>query len=167
MEHFMHRVKARQTVRVVSCVFLMVFLGLVQAQTKTDFSGTWKVNTSKSDFGPMPPPDSRVEKVTQQDPDLKVNVASTGGPMGDMTYDVSYNTEGKETTNTVAGNEIKSTAKWDGAELAIESKGSFNGTDFTSKERWGLSSDGKELTKASHISSAMGEMDVKLVYEKQ
>ena len=29
---------------------------LLAAQTKPDFSGTWKVNVQKSDFGPFPTP---------------------------------------------------------------------------------------------------------------
>ena len=163
----MRSLTTRPLIRLCSFGLLTIAVGLIQAQAKTDFSGTWKVNASKSDFGPMPPPDSRTEKITQQDPDLKANVASTGGPMGDMTYDVMYNTDGKETTNNVAGGEFKSVAKWDGDELVIETKGSINGTDFTAKDRWTLSSDGKTLTRASHLSSAMGEADVKMVFDKQ
>ena len=157
----------RQTTRLFSLALLTLALGLVQAQAKTDFSGTWKLNTGKSDFGPMPPPDSMTQKITHQDPSLKANVATTGGPQGDMNYDISYTTDGKECVNTVAGNEFKSTLKWEGDELVVDTKGSFSGTDFTSKDRWTLSADGKTLTRAQHISSAMGEADMKMVFEKQ
>jgi len=146
---------------------LVVAVGVVQAHAKADFSGTWKIDSSKSDFGPMPPPDSVTEKITHQDPDLKANVASTGGAMGDMTYDVNYTTDGKECTNTFAGNEFKSTVKWEGEELVIDTKGKFNDSEFTSKDRWSLSSDGKTLTMARHVSSAMGEADMKMVFVKQ
>ena len=148
-------------------VILTMVLGVVLAQAKTDFSGTWKINAAKSDFGPMPPPDSMTEKITHQDPDLKANVATTGGAMGDMTYDVSYSTDGKETTNTVAGNDFKSTAKWEGDDLVIDTKGKFNDTEFSSQDRWALSSDGKTITVTRHVSSAMGDADMKLVFEKQ
>jgi hypothetical protein len=148
-------------------VILTMALGVVLAQAKTDFSGTWKINATKSDFGPMPPPDSMTEKITHQDPDLKANVATTGGAMGDMTYDVSYSTDGKETTNTVAGNDFKSSAKWEGDELVIDTKGKFNDNEFTSQDRWALSSDGKTITVTRHVSSAMGDADMKLVFEKQ
>jgi hypothetical protein len=67
----------------------------------------------------------------------------------------------------VGDNEFKSTMKWDGDDLAVDTKGSFGGTDFTSKDRWTVSSDGKTLTIVRHISSAMGEADMKEVYEKQ
>ena len=163
----MHSITTRQSIRMFSLGLLALSLGLVHAQASSDFSGSWKMNSSKSDFGPLPPPDSRTEKITQQDTSIKDSIASTGGMGGDQAYDVTYDTTGKEVTNTVAGNDFKSTAKWDGDELVIETKGSFNGTDFTSKDRWTLSSDGKTLTRATHLSSAMGEADMKLVFDKQ
>jgi hypothetical protein len=156
----------RQTTRLFSLTLLTLALGFVQAQAKTDFSGTWKLNASKSDFGQMPAPDSMTQKITHQDPSLKVNVASTGG-MGDMTYDFSYTTDGKECVNHMGDNEFKSTLKWDGDDLVVDIKGSFGGTDFTAKDRWTLSGDGKTLTITQHFSSAMGEGDVKEVLDKQ
>jgi len=156
----------RQTTRLFSLTLLTLALGFVQAQAKTDFSGTWKLNAGKSDFGQMPAPDSMTQKITHQDPSLKVNVASTGG-MGDMTYDFSYTTDGKECVNHMGDNEFKSTLKWDGDDLVVDIKGSFGGTDFTAKDRWTLSGDGKTLTITQHFSSAMGEGDVKEVLDKQ
>ena len=41
-----------QVIRLFSFTLLAVTLGLVQAQAKTDLSGTWKVNAGKSDFDP-------------------------------------------------------------------------------------------------------------------
>ncbi len=163
----MRNLTIRQCIRALAPILLCAAFGLAPALAKSDYSGTWKLNTGKSDFGPMPPPDSVTEKITHQDPDLKANVASTGGPMGDMTYDVTYNTEGKETTNSLGGNDFKSTAKWEGDDLVIDTKGKFNDADVTSKDHWTLSGDGKILTVSRHFSSAMGEADMKMVFEKQ
>jgi hypothetical protein len=157
----------RQTSRLFSLTLVTLAFGLVQAQAKSDFSGTWKLNTGKSDFGQMPAPDSVIEKITHQDPTLKANVATTGGMQGDSTYDVSYTTDGKECVNHMGENEFKSTLKWEGDELVVETKGSFGGNEFTAKGRWSLSSDGKMLTVTQHFSSAMGEGDVKEVFDKQ
>lgn len=157
----------RQFTKLLSFTLLTATFGLVQAQAKTDFSGTWKINAGKSDFGPMPAPDSMTQKITHEDPSLKANVSTTGGMQGDMTYDVVYTTDGKECVNKLADNEFKSTLKWEGDELVVDTKGSFSGTDFTSKDRWTLSSDGKTMTVARHISSAMGDADMKLVFDKQ
>jgi hypothetical protein len=163
----MHGFTTRRSTVLFSLTLLTLALGLVQAQAKSDFSGTWKLNAAKSDFGPIPPPDSMTEKITHQDPVLKASVATTGGPQGDVNYDVNYTTDGKECVNSVAGNEFHSTLKWDGDDLVVDTKGSFNGNEFTSKDRWTLSADGKVLTVARHLSSAMGEADIKTVFEKQ
>ena len=66
--------------------------------------------------------------------------------MGEVTAELKYSTDGKETTNSIRGNEIKSTAKWEGDDLAVAGKGSFQGADITLNDRWSLSADGKTLT---------------------
>lgn len=152
--------------KVFASLLLTVAFGVVQAQAKPNLSGNWKVNVTKSDFGPMPAPDSQADKITHSDPDLKISVTSTG-QMGDLNYDLHYTADGKEATNTVMGNEMKSTAKWDGDDLVIDTTGNFNGTDFTAKDRWTLSEDGKTMTQARHISFAGGDGDMKIILEKQ
>jgi len=152
--------------RLACLSFLTAALTLATAQAKTDYSGTWKVDTSKSDFGPMPPPDSITEKIVHEDPSLKVNVAQVGG-QGDMTYDMVYTTDGKECVNTVGGNEFKTTLKWEGDNLVADTKGSFEGNEFTAKDQWVVSDAGKTMTVTRHISTSMGEFDMKLVFDKQ
>jgi len=57
--------------RVFFAALLAASWGLLQAQAKPNFSGTWKLNAGKSNFGPMPAPETRTDKITHQDPDLK------------------------------------------------------------------------------------------------
>lgn len=156
----------RQIGRLIGLMLLTAAIGVVQAQAKPNFTGTWKMNVGKSEFGSMPAPDSRTDKIGHEDPSLKDNVTQSG-QQGDMTSDLTYSTDGKQTTNTIRGNEFKSTAKWDGDELVIENKGAFNGQDVTLSDRWSLSADGKTITIMRHAVSPMGEMDQKLLLEKQ
>jgi hypothetical protein len=156
----------KSTFSIFSLALLALAFGLAQAQAKSDFSGTWKINAGKSEFGPMPPPDSMTEKIVHEDPSLKVNVVQTGGG-GDMTYDMVYTTDGKECVNHLGDNEFKSTLKWDGDDLVTDTKGSFDGNAFTAKDRWTLSDGGKTLTTQRHISTDGGDFDIKLVFEKQ
>ena len=114
----------------------------------------------------MPAPDSVVEKIAHQEPSIKVNFTQTGG-MGDISSDLAYTTDGKECVNNVGGNEFKSTLKWDGDDLVAETKGSFDGNDFVAKDRWVLTEGGKIMTVNRHISTADGEFEMKLVFEKQ
>jgi hypothetical protein len=154
------------TARLFSFVVLIGILGLVQGQAKSNFSGTWKLDTSKSDFGPLPSPDSMTETIVHKDPSLKVSLTQTGG-LGDITMDLSYTTDGAECVNHVRQNEIRSIFKWDGDDLVVDIKGKYGETDYKSKDRWTLSSDGKTLTITRHVSSPMGEADVKELFVKQ
>ncbi len=154
------------TLRLLCGALAAAAFGLVGAQAKPNFSGTWKVNVAKSDFGAIPAPDSRTDKIVHEDPDLK-DTMTQSGQMGEVTAELKYSTDGKETTNAIRGNEVKSTAKWDGDELTIAGKGSFNGSDVTLNDRWSLSADGKTLTIVRHVAGAMGETDQKIVLEKQ
>lgn len=163
----MRSMATSKTIRLFSFILVTLALAVVQAQAKSDFSGTWKLNVGKSELGPMPAPDSEIHKIAHQDPDMKVNVTSTGGPQGDMTYDVSYTTDGKECVNKMGDNEFKSTLKWEGDDLTFNTKGSFSGNEFTAQDKWTLAGEGKVLNVTRHISSAMGDLDMKLVFEKQ
>jgi hypothetical protein len=154
--------------RISSFALLTLAFGMLQAQAKSDFSGTWKGNNSKSDFGPMPAPDTFVEKIAHEDPSLKVHTAQTGGS-GDQTYDMTYTTDGKECLNHMGGtdNTIKTSLKWDGDDLVADSTGSYDGNDFTAKDRWTLSDAGKTLTVTRHVSAGGADFDIKMVLEKQ
>jgi hypothetical protein len=145
---------------------LAVVLLAIPAFAKVDLSGDWKMNVSKSDFGPFPAPISFTEKITHQDPALKILVKQTS-ERGERESEMNYSTDGKETTNEIRGNAMKCTAKWEGDVLTLEVKGSFNGSDFTIEERLSLSAEGKTLTVKRHMSSAMGEADQTMVLEKQ
>jgi hypothetical protein len=132
-----------------------------------NLSGTWKLNVAKSDFGQIPAPDSRTETIDDNEPSIKISSAWTGGPMGDgnMSYDLLTN--GKETTSSMFGTDAKSTANWEGSALVVDTKFQVQDSDVALKSKYELSPDGKTLNIASHISGPMGEMDMKMVYEKQ
>lgn len=145
---------------------LALALVVVPALAKPNFSGDWKANLSKSEFGPMPPPSSMSGKVTHEEPKLKL-VAKQSGERGDFEYEMNYLTDGTETTNEMRGNTMKSVAKWDGDELVINTKGTFGDNEVTIQDRMSLSADGKTLTLKRHFSSSMGEADQTLILEKQ
>jgi hypothetical protein len=134
---------------------------------KPNFSGTWKLNTAKSDFGPLPGPDSQTSIIEQNDPALKVNSKSTGGPQGDQNITLNFTTDGKETVNSVGGNDVKSTAAWEGNNLIINAKLKFQDQDVAIKYVWTLAPDGKTMTQDVHYTSPMGEADQKVIFDKQ
>jgi hypothetical protein len=153
--------------KLLSISFLLALpLVSVFAQPKTDFSGTWKLNVAKSDFGMLGGPTSRTDVITHKDPSLSDSVTAEGA-QGKLAYVVSYTTDGKEAVNKIGEREIKSTVKWSGNDLVVSSKLTYNDMPVTGEATWVLSPDGKTLTVTAHFTSSMGDADQKFVFEKQ
>jgi hypothetical protein len=132
-----------------------------------DFNGNWKLNSAKSEFGQFPAPGGMTQKVAHAEPKLSVQV-KMASDQGEFEFSSNYTTDGKECTNPgFGGAETKSTAKWDGESLVIETKGAFGDNAYTMKDKWTLSEGGKVLTVQRHFAGGMGEMDQKMVFEKQ
>jgi hypothetical protein len=131
-----------------------------------DLNGTWKANTAKSDFGPMPAPTSVVVKIEQKEPHIKSSTVISSD-QGEFTVETELATDGTETTNQFGPTSMKTKARWEGNALMVESKGSGDSGDFTSKEKWTLSEDGKTLTVVRSWSGPMGEATQNMIYEKQ
>jgi hypothetical protein len=134
------------------------------AQSKPDFSGTWKLDTARSNFGALPAPQSSTLKIEHKEPTFKM-VSITVGDSGERTYELSFTTDGKECTNFVGNIELKSVAKWDGNVLTMEHKAA--GGEVTVKDQWALSEDGKTLTVTRQWSGSQGETTQTLVHQKQ
>jgi hypothetical protein len=140
--------------------------GMAQAADKPDFSGDWKMDADKSVFGPMPPPTSMTRKIDHKDPDISVTEARSG-PQGDMNTTMKYSSDGKETTNSLMGNDVKSKAVWEGKTLVITSAANFGGADVKLTDKWTLAEDGKTLTDVLGISSPQGDFELTFVLIKQ
>jgi len=148
-------------------ILAILALAALPALAKPNFSGDWKLNTSKSAFGQMPAPDSMTIKITHDDPKL-TTATKQSSQMGDFDQQAAYTTDGKECANQgFGGSTTKSTVKWDGDTLVIETKGQFGDNEFTMTEKWSLSADGKSLTVARAFKSPMGEGEQKMVLDKQ
>jgi len=148
----------------LSMVFAGAFLLLgerAQAAGR-DLSGVWKLNAAKSDYGKFPAPLSVTRKITHNDPKMVLSTTQRG-PQGDVTSNLTYTTDGKESVN----GDSKGWAQWIGDKLMIESSREFQGATLKQKEIWTLSADGKTLTVDSHVSIPNGEFDVKQVFDKQ
>jgi hypothetical protein len=136
------------------------------AQSQPNFSGTWKVNVAKSDYGVLPPPESRTD-VIEHTGDTVKNSVSAVGQQGKQDYTLTFKTDGSESVNKIADNQAKITAKWDGPVLVVTIKLNLQGQDIDIQSKWALSGDGSTLTQNAHLATPMGEMDQKVVLEKQ
>src|SRR5689334_10306122 len=83
------------------------------AADKTNFSGQWKMNAAKSDFGIIPAPSVFDRKIDHKDPAINITTHQVG-QQGEQTLQTALRTDGKETINKYPAGESKSTAKWVG-----------------------------------------------------
>ena len=133
-----------------------------QAQTKTNVSGTWKMNRDKSKFAEGGP-DAITIKFEQKDGSLQ-EWLTIGGGQGDHTLELSYKTDGSQSAAQLDGQELKTMAKWEGDSLLIvitEPGGGIFSRKFTMAEG------GKAMTIAVHHTGGQGERDDTVFLEKQ
>jgi hypothetical protein len=133
-----------------------------------DFSGSWKLNTTKSTLGAefsMAPKDVII---VQNGNDLSVEKHSEFQGQEFVSTD-KFTLDGKECTNTVFQDmQKKSTCAWsdDKSSLNVVSKMSMgDGGDITINEVYKL--DGGSLVIESKSSSSFGDMAEKMVFDKK
>lgn len=143
---------------------LAVLAGTAAAADKPNYSGEWRMNPAKSTFGPMPAPISITRKVTHAEPSLVI-VEEQLGDAGAQNTTRKYTTDGKEMSFESQGAEITSSAVWDGNAIVVVSNVNVAGLQFV--DRMTVSEDGKTLTSAVHITSSQGDLDLKLVFDRQ
>ena len=155
-----------------ACAVLLLTTASAWAQDATpNFTGKWNLDIAKSDFGPMPPPESVVHVIDHKEPNLKV-VTTQKGPQGEVTNERILTTDGKENVNKVRmggpdPQEVKSTSKWNGKTLATAFKLEIQGNAIDVSDSWKLSDDGKVLTVVREFKSSQGDFVTTTVFNKQ
>ena len=163
----------KRTLALVTALAVVLAVG-VMAQGKTDFSGTWKRDAARSDApqmgrggpgGGAPPAGDITLTIAQTATEITIE-----RKMGETAQKSVYKLDGSESVNpSMRGGDVKSKAKWDGANLVIESTQtmSMGGNEMTinSKEIWSLGADGA-ITVETTRSTPRGDMTSKTVYVK-
>jgi hypothetical protein len=130
---------------------------------KPDFSGEWKMNAAKSNFGALPPPEFITRSITHVEPSLTI-VEEQRPAMGDEKVTRQYVTDGSPTTFMSGGATVKTSAVWKEKTLVVNSSVDEVGLSFV--DHMSLSDDGKTLTSAVRISSPQGDVDLTVVFER-
>lgn len=76
---------------------LFVAASTLRAQQDPDFSGTWKLNLAKSDYGDMQGPETRTDVIEQHDGQISENVTAEGRHRKQH-YTLTFATDGSLTT---------------------------------------------------------------------
>jgi len=153
--------KSRTSAALMIAAIVCLCASIVSAQTKPDFSGSWKMNREKSTFAGGGP-DNILIKIDHKEPAFAEDW-SLSTPNGERSFQAKYTTDGKETEQEVMGRTAKTSAKWEGAALVIEwhSEGSFF------KRKIILSADGKTMTKVVSHNDGGEQREDTVVFEKQ
>jgi len=98
-----------------TAVLVMAALAsMALAADKPNFSGDWKINTTKSNFGPIPPPTTYTRKVAHTEPTITIENTQTGTPLGDQHDKRTYTIDGTEISYQANGADVKAAMTWDG-----------------------------------------------------
>jgi hypothetical protein len=134
------------------------------AQQKPNFSGNWKMNQVKSNFGAVPAPDTFTRKIVHAEPSITID-EEQATPIGLQQTQRKMTTDGKESTFDVGGADVKATANWEGSTLLLVTKVDIASLSYN--DRMSLSPDGKTLTSVVRVDTPQGSVDVTVVFEKQ
>ena len=153
-------------ITVATLTLALALPAMAVAQNKTDFSGTWNVDTTKSDPAPQGRAGGAATTklvITQTAVDMTV-IVTTGRGEARTTYKL----DGTEMKETVAMGESRAKVSWDGARLVVNRvqnvttpQGAF---EITSKETYSVS--GGILTLVTARNSPMGNTSRKTVFTK-
>ena len=136
---------------------------LAGAQGKTNVSGTWKMNAEKSKFERGGPKNITI-KFDQQGPSLREVFTITRDDGSERAMNLTYTLDGKESSQQLEGQEIKTTAKWEGEALVIEFK---NEKGFNFIRKFTVSGDGKTMTIDVNQTNSNGSATDKVILDKQ
>ena len=135
-------------------------------QAKPDFSGTWTLDAARSETPPGRGGRGGGGGGGQGGGPVTIKQTATEITIGMQTYKL----DGSESVNQVQGRggmqEVKGKAKFDGANLVIETTRDFGGTAVTTREVRSLAAGGKEMTVQTTRQTPQGDVSFKQVYTK-
>jgi hypothetical protein len=118
-------------------VSILLLSSLPRAQTRPDFSGTWRMDPSRSESAMQAEPIGAVTHVISQTAnELKIETRRSGG-----TTSVIHKLDGSESKLS----DGTATTHWDGTTLVTEMVRDIRGATVTTKESRRLSADGAEM----------------------
>jgi hypothetical protein len=138
----------------------LAFLAGGQPAARPNFSGTWKMNVAKSNFGQMPAPDFMTRSITHAEPALTIDEE-----LGPQKTTRKYVTDGTPTTFESNGVPVNSAASWTGDTLLVKS--TVEAMSLGIADTMSLSVDGKTMTSVVALDSPQGAATLTIVFEKQ
>ena len=152
---------------ILHSIFVIVAAAsIAMAADKPNFSGIWKMNVAKSNFGANAPLTSYTRQVTHAEPSLTIEDDQKGGYVGAAHFIVKYTTDGKAVNYDLNGIDMNATATWEGDAIVTTSRDTA-GFGLATKGKMTLSDGGKTLTLVFSAQTPQGALDVVFVFDKQ
>lgn len=135
---------------------------------RPDFTGTWMLDTARSEFGQIPGgrPITRTDLIEHRDPVLRQTLLLSL-PSGLDTTEYRYTTDSARVVHRVDSRDIEARVWWEGATLCLLSKSKIVMLEMSLGERWTLSPDGRTLVMTRRVKSPIGDGDQKLMFVKR
>lgn len=141
------------SIRVLLIMALLLTVApATRAQEHPNFSGTWKLNLDKSDYGDLQGPETRTDVIEQHEGHVSERVIAEGRHRVQQ-YTLLFATDGSETAlphGTKMGSVtiLGVSARWQGEALIVMQNLRFQDSDLVAANVYTLSGDGKSLTIA-------------------
>jgi hypothetical protein len=139
------------------------------AVVSANFTGTWMLDASESNFGMSPAPDSAMTVFTRADDRLVMTrkVWTTMGH-GSRTVEFDQATDGEAGTGIASrGDDIPSRAWWEEDVLVLEVEVNSNMGEIIVTDRMSLTDDDTLVFERLMDVPSMGEMEQTLVYRRR
>jgi len=154
-------------------LFALLTLALTSASipaqaTHPDFSGTWLLDTAKSQAPGLPR--TSTLSVTQSDNVLTIE-QTVSNATGSRATKLTYRIDGSPSKNSFPGPggnpiDFNSNVEWSGQTLVITTTADLNG-GLKQVERWAIADGGKQLVVSADIAVSGQTATAKMVYNKK
>jgi hypothetical protein len=146
-------------------ILALTLIAFAQPASKPNFTGEWKMNIEKSNFGPLPPPTSMTRSIVHDEPSITIVEQQVSEMLGEQKATRKYVTDGTPTTFESQGATIAGSASWNAEKLIVVS--TLEAMGLTFNDTMTLSPDQKTMTSLVRITSPQGDLDMTVVFEKQ
>lgn len=131
-----------------------------------DFSGTFTLNRTRSEFAFLKPPKMRVDSIVHAEPALAVTTLQID-TNGANTTVRKFTTDQQPVTIEVLGKARQLRAHWEDTDLVVETSWDHNGTPRILTDRWRLTSDRKQLVITRHQEMNGGPVRQRFVLDRE
>jgi hypothetical protein len=139
------KIRLRALSGVFALILLAVFCNSAKSQ-KVNFSGHWKIDSLKSNYGRFVVPVTL--KIVQTTDTISIGKTYHRGPGDTLSFTYKLSLDGKPVTDTRGTAKSSQSIKWSGQALFETSSAheSTHNTTYQATETWTLSPDSKTLT---------------------